>query len=395
MRDKMKIAVIFESSPFDRKGLFNAVHNRIKHLAVAGAGKCTVDAYCIHSVDNAFTRRVRHTPEITRTDTVRIDGIEYRMLWYRFSVIDDLLYNKLHLRPLFFGSFVKKAAAQLRGYDVVAAHSFAGAVVAYAACRLGGVPFYVSWHGSDVHTHPKRNPRILREIRTIMEAASCNFFVSASLLEASGYITQKACKKVLYNGVSEAFFRLSAAEKETVRKNYGVSPAKKIVAFAGSLVAVKNVGVLQPLFHAMRAGFDGEMEFWIVGDGKLGGSVRAALSSDNTLRVRFWGNVPAGEMPALMNCIDLLVLPSLNEGLPLVAIEALKCGAPVIGSAAGGIPEVIGKEYTVPLGPAFVEEMAALGCRILLGGGQTGSVPEEMDWNRTAAAELDFVLGMQ
>lgn len=395
MRDKIKIAVISESSPFDRKGLFNAVHNRIKHLAAAGAGKCTVDAYCIHSVDNAFTRRVRHTPEATRTDAVRIDGIEYRMLWYRFSVTDDLLYNKLHLSPLFFGSFVKKAAAEMRGYDVVAAHSFVGAAVACAAWRLYGVPYYVSWHGSDVHTHPKRNPRILSETRTYMEAARCNFFVSAALMEASGYITDHACRKVLYNGVSEAFVHMPDSERKALRERFGAAPAKKIVAFAGNLVAVKNVAVLQPLFHAMRAGFDGEMEFWIVGDGKLGGSVRAALSSDKTLDVRFWGNVPADEMPAVMNCIDLLVLPSLNEGLPLVASEALRCGASVIGSAVGGIPEVIGKEYTVPLGPAFADEMAALGCRILLNGGNAGHVPDEIDWNRTAASEFDFVLGMQ
>ena len=49
----LRIAVIFESSPFDRKGLFNAVHNRVKHLAASG--KCEVDVFCVHSRDNALT----------------------------------------------------------------------------------------------------------------------------------------------------------------------------------------------------------------------------------------------------------------------------------------------------------------------------------------------------
>lgn len=40
MREKIRVAVIFESSPFDRKGLFNAVHERIRHLA--GTGECEV-----------------------------------------------------------------------------------------------------------------------------------------------------------------------------------------------------------------------------------------------------------------------------------------------------------------------------------------------------------------
>ncbi|MDE5955785.1 MAG: glycosyltransferase, partial [Bacteroidales bacterium] len=114
------------------------------------------------------------------------------------------------------------------------------------------------------------------------------------------------------------------------------------------------------------------------------------LIRDKTITVRFWGNVSSGTMPAMMNCIDLLVMPSLNEGLPLAAAEALKCGAAVIGSAAGGIPEVIGDECAVPLGPSFVEDMAALGCR-LLAEGASGQVPGNMDWNKTAAAELDFV----
>lgn len=390
MHDNMKIAVIFESSPFDRKGLFNAVHNRITHLAAAGEGICTVDAFCIHSYDNAFTRRVRHTPEVTRSDTASVEGTTYRMLWYRFSIIDHVLSGKLHLKPLFFPYFVDSAASCLKGYDVIAAHSFAGAAVAYAAHKAYGMPYYVSWHGSDVHTHPRRNPLVLDNTRKFMEAAACNFFVSSSLLEASGYISDSACKKILRNGVAESFIKLPDSERKKLRERFGVSPGKKVVAFAGNLVAVKNVMVLQPLFHAIQAGFDGEIEFWIIGDGKLRGKIVPPLIRDKTITVRFWGNVSSGTMPAMMNCIDLLVMPSLNEGLPLAAAEALKCGAAVIGSAAGGIPEVIGDECAVPLGPSFVEDMAALGCR-LLAEGASGQVPGNMDWNKTAAAELDFV----
>ena len=96
----MKLAVIFESSPFDRKGLFNAVHNRVKHLVATG--ECTVDVFCVHSRDNAFTRRVRHTPVAPSVDQVVIDGITYRLLWYRFSILDNVLLEKLHVRPLLF-----------------------------------------------------------------------------------------------------------------------------------------------------------------------------------------------------------------------------------------------------------------------------------------------------
>ena len=88
----LRVAVIFESSPFDRKGLFNAVHNRVKGLL--GTGECWVDAYCIHSRDNALTRRLRHTSYVPQVETVSVDEVTYRMLWYRFSILDHLTDRK-------------------------------------------------------------------------------------------------------------------------------------------------------------------------------------------------------------------------------------------------------------------------------------------------------------
>ena len=44
-----------------------------------------------------------------------------------------------------------------------------------------------------------------------------------------------------------------------------------------------------------------------------------------------------------MNALDVLIIPSRNEGFPNVCIEAQACGCPVVGSNAGGIPEAIGE----------------------------------------------------
>lgn len=417
MREKIKVAVIFESSPFDRKGLFNAVHERIRHLV--GTGECEVDAFCIHARDNVLTRMLRHTSKVPHPYSVVIDDVKYRMLWYRFSVTDHMLVWKLHREPLFFKALVRRAVTMLEGYDVVSAHSFAGALIAAEASARFGMPYYVSWHGSDVHTFPRRNPLVLRRTKALMEGAACNFFVSRALLESSSYICTDACKRVLYNGVSESFVRFPEQDRLLLRARFGVDDNSRVVAFVGNLVAVKNVTVLHPLFRAIRAGYEGPLQFWIVGDGKLHDKVVPAMLADDMVDVRFWGNVPSEQMPAMMNCIDLLVLPSLNEGLPLVTVEALRCGAAVVGSDAGGIPEVIGHDCTVPLGPAFVENMAALACRMLSDDcrGSSGNdcsgndcfgngccdngccsnrrtLPDEMDWDKTAAAELDFIRGL-
>lgn len=384
----LRLAVIFESSPFDRKGLFNAVHNRIRHLLATG--ECEVDAFCIHSRDNAFTRRVRHTPDVPVVEKVDFDGVTYRMLWYRFSITDHIMVNKLHRRPFFFSRFMERNIHLLEGYDCILAHSFAGAVFASEAADRYGTPFFVTWHGSDTHTHPLCNPLILKDTRAMMQEARCNFYVSKALLGASEKILSGVRKEVLYNGVSDAFERYPDDKREQLRKRYAVAPDEKVVAFAGSMSAVKNVGVLQSVFHAIRAGYQGKLKFWMIGDGKLRSGVEKMMNADESIDVRFWGNIPSGDMPAMLNCVDLLLLPSLNEGLGMICAEAVRCGAGVIGSDVGGIPEVIGKDNVVALGDGFAGRMASKSIAML----QTPAVqvlPSELDWSSTAAKELSAI----
>ena len=464
----MRLAVIFESSPFDRKGLFNAVHNRVKHLLATG--KCTIDVFCVHSRDNAFTRRVRHTPEVPSVDETVVDGIRYRLLWYRFSILDNVLLEKLHVRPWLFRRFMESHVDLLKGYDAVIAHSFCGGLFALAAHERFGIPYYVTWHGSDVHTHPWRVPVILEDTRAVMESARCNFFVSRALLEASERIisandvlpvssgdtggaqahrrvtsgVSPVRKEVLYNGVSEDFVKYFPEDRAAVRERYGLAPEDKVVAFVGNLVTVKNVLSLPEIFAQVASRFaevsgtlsdscgrSARLKFWIVGDGKLRTQLETACLESLThqteepmgpylrkhhqgchceersptrhcedqspsrhceersdVAIRFFGNQPSPAMPDIMNCIDVLVLPSLNEGLPLVCAEALSCGAAVVGSDVGGIAEVIGSENVVPLGDSFVNGMAEKVVAALMGQSPSQTLPTDISWDRTAALEL-------
>lgn len=83
-----KVAVIFESSPFDRKGLFNAVHNRTVNLT--GSGVFEVDAYCMMIRDGFLSRCLRKMPKTPHKDVVGVDDVSYKMLWRRFYYMDEL-----------------------------------------------------------------------------------------------------------------------------------------------------------------------------------------------------------------------------------------------------------------------------------------------------------------
>ena len=403
------LAVIFESSPFDMKGQFNAVHNRVKNLLATG--RCKVDVYCLHSKDNAFTRKVRGTNKVPHPKSVEIDGIEYRMLWYRFSVLDHFLTEKLHRKSCFFDRFIRKRVGMFKGYDMILAHSYEGAYMAKAVRDTFGVPYHVTWHGSDVHTHPLRNQFILKTTRKLMEAAECNIFVSHSLMAASAVISDYALKTVLYNGVSEKFVKYSAERRAEIRHRYGLSPEEKIVAYVGNFLKVKNVAVLPDLFFKIHEDFDNLMaeekrddvslKFLIVGDGKLRPELEPLIKKAAGIDVIFMGNRPADEMPDIMNCIDVLVLPSRNEGLPLVALEALKCGANVVGSDVGGIPEVIGKKNSIAFRKKVDGEPDYCGSEFVgkfswrVNGMLHKPVEQvlspDFDWKRTAENELGLI----
>lgn len=408
---EMKIAVIFESSPFDRKGQFNAAHNRTLNLA-AHPG-LEVDAYCMHIRDSFLTRWARHTPKVPVRNTVEVDGVVYNMMWRRFFWL-DYLREKLRRTPKKLLEYVAGQAERFSSYDVIIAHSYEAGLLALAINKAYGIPYMITWHGSDVHTHPLKNKARLQLTADIMEKASVNFFVSAKLMETSNMISECAPKAVLYNGVSDAFRQLDPDERLAQRMKYGINENDKVIAYVGNFYPVKNVGILPRLFAEVQDDFDMHLrdnihldmnlKFWVVGDGRLRKKVESDIKMNSSAQVKFWGNVDADEMPYIMACIDILVLPSINEGLPLVAIEALKCGAAVVGSDVGGISEVIGKDFCIPFdvsldgsydhdGQDFVKAFAQKVVKQVFYP-QYQHLDPRFDWKKTAQKEISYLCNL-
>ncbi|MER3422060.1 MAG: glycosyl transferase family 1, partial [Nitrospiraceae bacterium] len=93
----------------------------------------------------------------------------------------------------------------------------------------------------------------------------------------------------------------------------------------------------------------------LIGDGQYRMKLeRLSVDLRVSERVCFLGQLPAGQ--AIRGQLDqahLFVLPSRTEGLPRAMIEAMARGLPCIGSAVGGIPELLQKEELVPAGDAM------------------------------------------
>ena len=394
-----RVAVIFEENIFDRKGSFNAKCARIKHLAELTGWQ--IDAFCIQLYQDAFVssilgRRSLDIPgdgeisekALRKRKSVLLNGVRLNLIWKNYSILDHFLFYKLGLRPVCYPRFLKNHVSLLKEYDVIAAHSFVGGFIAREAQRKFGIPFYITWHGSDIHTAPFKHPQIKDLTAELLRDAKINCFVSRNLMDVSDRIGP-GNKTVLYNGCDERFFRYQEDRRLELRREFGVQ-RKKVVTFAGNLLPVKNPESLPGIFHEVRRLFQGNVEFWVVGDGRLRSTIESEINADSTLACRFWGNMPPERMPEIFNCTDVLVLPSKNEGLPLVIVEAVRCGACVVASRVGGVPEVLDQKFTVELGGNFTAGMAERVVACLDGESQALDL-DKFDWGRTVKEEMRII----
>ncbi len=107
--------------------------------------------------------------------------------------------------------------------------------------------------------------------------------------------------------------------------------------FAGRLLALKGIATL---LEAMTYLEDG-VKLLVAGPGEQSAWRFLADSLDLKDRVRFAGPVHYGLMPYLYRKVDAVVLPSFAESCPMVALEAMACGAPLIATNSGGVSEIV------------------------------------------------------
>jgi glycosyltransferase involved in cell wall biosynthesis len=152
--------------------------------------------------------------------------------------------------------------------------------------------------------------------------------------------------KVLHNGVDLVHFRPLAGKREEMRRKLGI-PQNSIVVLTVRRLVYKN-GIDTLIEGAnMAVRKNPKITFLVVGKGPDLNSVQMRirqLGIENNFRLI--GFVSDEDLPFYYNAADFFVLPSKSgEGLPLVALEAMACGLPVIATDVGGIKEILMEDY--------------------------------------------------
>jgi glycosyltransferase involved in cell wall biosynthesis len=143
--------------------------------------------------------------------------------------------------------------------------------------------------------------------------------------------------EVIYNGIDiKPFAQTSSPD---LRLQWGVKPDEPLLGFVGQLDKRKGIHVLLAAFHRIKRAVS-KTKLVLAGRGPL----REMIESE--VKKHGWDNAVllpgfCDDAVAVMQAIDVLLLPSLWEGFGIVLIEAMAAGKPAISSNTSSMPEII------------------------------------------------------
>ncbi|MFF3460053.1 glycosyltransferase family 4 protein [Streptomyces sp. NPDC002730] len=239
--------------------------------------------------------------------------------------------------------------AACAGADVVHAHGLHAAVRATLALSGQRVPLVVTWH-TRAHDDGARG-QVLR----LLERRAAR--AAAVVLGTCSELVDRARKR----GARDARLAPVAVPAPHGRPGDAESKARAelgaverpLVMAVGSLVPHRGYGTLLDAARLWR-GLDPVPLVVIAGEGRQRGALQRRIEAEG-LPVRLMGR--RDDIGELLAAADVAVLPSRWEARSLLAQEALRLGVPLVATAVGGIPELVGEAAElVPYGDA-----AALG----------------------------------
>jgi glycosyltransferase involved in cell wall biosynthesis len=227
-----------------------------------------------------------------------------------------------------------------RHVDVIHAHwLIPQGLVAWRLRQRTGVPYLVTSHGGDLFGLRGRWSTALK--RRVAAAASAMTVVSSAMRDEAARIGLRPPRlDVLPMGVD-------------LRERFVVDPeaprAHAELLFVGRLVAKKGLVHLLDALPAVLAQ-DPRVELRIAGFGPEEAALRAqAQRLGIAAQVHFLGAVAQADLPALYRRASLFVAPFVRdahgdqEGLPVVLMEAIGCGCPIVVGDVAGVDDLLGE----------------------------------------------------
>jgi len=310
MRSLMPIPFLHLITELDTGGAQKALARLLAHL---DRTRFTPHVACLYNSDKAVAQEIRALG-VPVTDL----GMTAKWRWDAFWRLYRLLRRE---RPTILHSWMFHA-------------NVPGRVIG----RLAGVPIIITSR-RNVEIGGEMRERLLRWTAGLDDKviAVCELARRAQIER-----THAAPQNVVtvHNGLDVAEFgTLNPEARATTREAFGIPPTAPLVGSVGRLHPQKDFATLLKAMVCVRDRLP-DAHLLLVGDGDLKPElVSQARSLELAQTVTFAGH--RTDIPEILSAVDLLVLPSLWEGLPNALLEAMAAGLPVVATAVGGTPEVV------------------------------------------------------
>lgn len=221
--------------------------------------------------------------------------------------------------------------------------------VGFAACLAAfflRLPFVLTTYGSDVSAGLREDVVglwVSSASRYALKHASIVIAVSNALADKIASIgVEKRKIRVIPSGVETSLAK--TMNKDETRRKLGLPLDVRVVLLASNLVPVKDPLTMIRAFVILRETVKNAV-LVVLGKGELEETIRREVGqlveSDFIL---LKGRRPREEMPLWLAACDIVALSSLDEGCPVIALEGFVSGKPFVGTAVGGVPEIVPDE---------------------------------------------------
>lgn len=317
-------------------GLYNSIFNRIIRLnRIEPKGQ--INLINIVEIDTFLLKVIKKTiKRDSNTDTKgENEEIFHKVIYIKNSLFLNLL--KKFFPQMYISYLMKKIDDQLNiaEFDIIHSHwLYPHGSIGKNLAQKYKKKLILTGHGSDVHSIYKKSNFIKKSIQQSLDYASDITLVSKGLRKKllEIYSVDESKVSIIGNGVDTNLFK----PRDSKRQSHNT---KKVVGYIGNLNLTKGCDRLPEIFYQVQKEISG-VEFLIVGDGELKEQLIDKFKSLG-IKVKFTGRIQPTQVPNYLTQLDVLVLPSRNEGFGMVIIEANACGIPCVASNIGGIPDVI------------------------------------------------------
>ncbi len=274
------------------------------------------------------------------------------------------------------------------GCDIIHAHAaFPAGYIASLLKDKYNISYVLTIHGSDIHTTPFEDKQFSRQVKELtikaLKKAECVISVSDFLIKKAFLLTDKIKRfEIIPNGIDSMF-------KNSTKKN---KKEEVVLGFIGNLISVKGADRVLPVFRKVKE-YANETKLIIIGDGDLKEKISNDIEEKEKEDILLTGRIPHNEIPIILSKIDILFLPSRNEGWPCIINEALATKTPVIGVDNGGIREAIGdSKYVVYADEHIIDRLSQKIIEVIKNGynEELYLKAQNMTWDVIIQKEIDI-----